>query len=150
MATDKQKLGELGEIYVTKISSCPQCKRKKTLKRLPPNFKCADLICDFCGYLAQVKTMTSKNVESIPKTVIGAAWKPQKDRMKSGIYFPLFLVLVNKEKQSEKAVYYLSADLQTQNMFKPRKPISKKDRRAGWQGFHYDTRNIKESFIRIT
>lgn len=53
MATDKQKLGELGERYVIGNSLCPRCKRARTLKLLPTNFKCADVICDFCGYLAQ-------------------------------------------------------------------------------------------------
>lgn len=61
--------------------------------RLPNNFKCADVICDFCGYLAQVKTARVRNVDSIPNTVLGAAWGPQKERMASAIYFPLFLVL---------------------------------------------------------
>ena len=55
MTTAKQKLGDFGEDFIRKNFDCPKCKRKKTLKRLPPNFKCADIICDFCGYLAQVK-----------------------------------------------------------------------------------------------
>jgi type II restriction enzyme len=48
------------------------------------------VICDFCGYLAQVKT---KALTKIPATLAGAAWIPQKERMDAGIYFPLFLVL---------------------------------------------------------
>ena len=58
--TNKQLLGERGEILVTKKCPCPKCKSEKSLKRLPANFKCADIVCDFCGYLAQVK---SKNVK---------------------------------------------------------------------------------------
>ena len=57
MVTDKQKLGDFGERFVKQNFPCPKCKNKKTLKQLPPNFKCADIICDFCGYLAQVKTI---------------------------------------------------------------------------------------------
>ena len=34
---------------MVKSCSCPRCKRSDTLVRLPPNFKCADIICDFCG-----------------------------------------------------------------------------------------------------
>ncbi|MGW9169666.1 hypothetical protein ACWGPP_18600, partial [Agromyces sp. NPDC055657] len=57
MATDKQLLGAGGERLVARHAHCPGCKPStKTFKTLPPNFKCADLICDFCGYLAQVKT----------------------------------------------------------------------------------------------
>ena len=72
---------------------CPSCKRNRTLVRLPTNFKCADLICDFCGYLAQVKTATKTDISVVPNQVMGAAWGPQQERMKAGIYFPLFLVL---------------------------------------------------------
>ncbi len=100
MVTQKQKLGDFGENLIAKTCHCPKCKKEKTLKKLPPNFKCADIVCDFCGYLAQVKTKTVKDINKIPKKILGAAWKPQKERMDSGIYFPLYLVLVNKEEYS--------------------------------------------------
>lgn len=109
MATKRQKLGEKGEILVTKNCLCPKCKRESTLRRLPPNFKCADLICDFCGYLAQVKTARTKDIERIPRQILGAAWSVQKERMDAGIYFPLFLVLINYK--SKYSIYYLAADL---------------------------------------
>ena len=108
MATDKQALGEWGEIQVTKKCSCPKCKKTKTLKKLPPNFKCVDIICDFCGFLAQVKSKTVNDIEKIPKKILGAAWKPQKERMDAGIYFPLYIVLKNGQKSS---IYYLPVDL---------------------------------------
>ncbi|MHC5307620.1 DpnI domain-containing protein [Bartonella sp. LJL80] len=147
MATDKQALGELGEKYVVKYCSCPRCKRHKTLVRLPANFKCADVICDFCGYLGQVKTSRSKDINSVPKTILGAAWGPQSERMAAAIYFPLFLVLMNETKQY--SIFYLSADVQTKEMFKPRTPLSENAKRAGWQGFVYDTRCIADHFIRL-
>jgi hypothetical protein len=53
MVTTKQELGALGEQQVVRHCACPRCKRERTLKTLPPNFKCADVICDFCGYLGQ-------------------------------------------------------------------------------------------------
>ena len=67
MATDKQKLGDFGEEAVVKNCSCPKCKNTKTLKLLRSNFKCADIICDFCGFLAQVKAKTVKDIEELPK-----------------------------------------------------------------------------------
>src|SRR5690242_2089970 len=123
-------------------SACPRCKRQRTLKRLPTNFKCADLICDFCGYLAQVKAATATDVERVPKQVLGAAWSVQKDRMDAGIYFPLYLVLVEPSKRF--AIYYLAADLQLPSMFVPRKALSSAARRAGWQGFMYDLSTARE------
>jgi Dam-replacing family len=127
LATERQRLGEYGEEWVTRECRCPRCKRSGTLVRLPANFKCADVICDFCGYLAQVKAATSRSVDILPAQVLGAAWVPQKERMDAAIYFPLFLVLVSKEAH---AIYYLAADLQVPEMFKPRKPLSETARRA--------------------
>ena len=115
--------------------------------RLPPNFKCADVICDFCGFLAQVKAATAKRLDQLPKTILGAAWGPQRDRMEAAIYFPLFIVLTTIERSY--AIFYLSADLQKPEMFKPRKPLSETARRAGWQGFVYDMDAVMDRAVRI-
>ena len=55
-------------------------------------------------------------------------------------------ISLNNKKYS---VFYLSADLQIPEMFKSRKPLSAKATRAGWQGFTYDTRLVKDSIIRL-
>ena len=140
MATKKQELGAWGEMLISRHFACPRCKNYYSLRRLPTNFKCADIICDFCGYLAQVKTVSVNDVTKIPRKVLGAAWGPQQKRMKAGIYFPLFLVLRNK---SKKAVFYLATEFQMPGMFKKRKPLSKTARRSGWQGFMYDIASLK-------
>jgi type II restriction enzyme len=144
--TARQELGLFGERVVVQQCACPKCKRRRTLVKLPTNFKCADVICDFCGYLGQVKAARVKNIDQIPKAVLGAAWRPQKERMDAAIYFPLFLVLVSGKQH---AIYYLAADLQTVGLFKPRAPLSRTARRAGWQGFVYDTANAKANFVRL-
>lgn len=148
MATTRQTLGAFGEIRVTKDCACPRCKRWKTLVRLPTNFKCADVICDFCGYLAQIKASTAKNVNDLPKAILGAAWGPQAARMQASIYFPLFLVLVTPDAR-QYSIFYLPADLQTPDIFKPRNPLSETARRAGWQGFLYDLTSVKSHFVRL-
>ncbi len=43
---EKQKLGDLGESLVAKHCPCAKCKRENTLKLLPKNFKCADVVCE--------------------------------------------------------------------------------------------------------
>jgi type II restriction enzyme len=146
MSTAKQKLGVYGENLVIKNLICQKCKKNKTLKKLPTNFKCADIICDFCGFLAQIKTSNVKNVNILPNTILGAGWKVQKERMDNGIYFPLYLVLVNKKKFS---IFYLAANLQKDEIFLPRKPLSAEARRAGWQGFMYNISKIKNDFVRL-
>ncbi|WP_424257044.1 DpnI domain-containing protein [Castellaniella sp.] len=147
MATSRQLLGTWGEKLVAKSCGCPKCKRSKTLKLLPPNFKCADLICDFCGFLGQVKTMTVPAVSPLPKQILGAAWGPQKERMDSGIYFPLFLVL---KAPTNHAIYYLPTDFQSPALFSARKPLSSTARRAGWQGFMYVLGAVPDgAFVRL-
>ena len=148
MKTNKQSLGAFGEMLVTKKCSCPRCKRAKTLVRLPHNFKCADLICDFCGFLAQVKTATVTDVNVKPPTIFGAAWDPQKERMDAGIYFPLYLVLATKD-MAKHSIFYLSADLQTRELFKERNPLSATAHRAGWKGFLYELRAVKDRFVQL-
>lgn len=134
MATARQQLGDFGENIVARKVSCPSCKAKtRTFRLLPRNFKCADLICDFCGYLAQVKSVTVSDVDALPKTILGAAWQPQKERMEATIYFPLFIVLVQSSKNF--AIYFLPKELQTREMFVPRNPLKPTARRAGWQGY---------------
>ena len=146
MPTKYQALGLAGELRVVKVCSCPRCKRPRTFRRLPTNFKCADVICDFCGFLGQVKTFASTDLTKIPSTILGAAWSVQKARMDAGIYFPLFLVLMRDQKS---AIYYLSADVQKPDMFKPRKPLGPNARRAGWQGFLYLLQDVKAAFVRV-
>tara|TARA_B100000029_G_scaffold31055_1_gene29691 strand:- start:229 stop:672 length:444 start_codon:yes stop_codon:yes gene_type:complete len=146
MATVRQKLGTFGEDTIKKNFSCPKCKKSKTFKQLVANFKCADIICDFCGYLAQVKTNKVQDINVIPSRVLGAAWKPQKERMDAGIYFPLYLVLV---KDTQFSVFYLPSDLQSEDMFIPRKPLSSTARRAGWQGFYFDGDKMASLMTRL-
>ena len=148
MATSKQELGAYGEEQVVKKCDCPRCKRPRTLRRLPTNFKCADVICNFCGYLGQVKATTVRNVDAVPGKVLGAAWGPQKARMDAGIYFPLFLVAAGEDRRRS-AIYYLSADLQILGMFVPRKPLSTTAKRSGWQGFTYDLRLVQDRIVRV-
>jgi hypothetical protein len=149
MATDKQELGALGERLVVQTCACPKCKQRRTLKPLRTNFKCADVICDFCGYLAQVKASTSRDGRTPPKRLLGAAWEPQRLRMEAGIYFPLFLVLVTPE-QDFFSIHYLAADLQDEAMFLPRAPLSVNAKRAGWRGFNYDLEVAGPRLIHVT
>ena len=145
MSTDKQKLGNWGEKLVARKCSCPKCKKERTLKTLPLNFKCADIVCDFCGYLAQVKSRTVKDVDTLPSHIPGAAWGPQKERMDAGIYFPLYIVLKAERKS---AVYYLPVDYQDEEIFVKRKPLSEDAKRAGWQGFNYNLSILEKGIIR--
>ena len=148
MVTRNQESGSRGERLIAKSQRCPNCKKHKTLKTLPPNFKCADIICDFCGFLAQVKSFEADDINKLPPTILGAAWKPQRERMESGIFYPLYLVAKQRTK-NKYAVWYLPADLQTAEMFVARNPLSSTARRAGWQGFTIDLRKALSQPVRL-
>ena len=141
MPIPRQLLIKFGEERVAKDCTCPKCKKPRTLVRLPSNIKCADVICDFCGYLAQVKTVSLPNADVIPKVVPGAAWGPQRERMDALIFVPLFLVLVEPTKRY--AIYYLPTDLQVPNMF-----VSTASS-ATSKGFMFDFTEVTGSLIRI-
>jgi len=106
------------------------------------------LICDFCGFLAQVKSATTKDVAKLPNSLLGAAWEPQKERMDAAIYFPLYIVLAKADLQ-EWSIFYLAADLQPRKLFRERKPLSESARRAGWKGFTYDLNLVRERIVRL-
>lgn len=140
MRTNKQLTGDKGEVLIAKKGSCPECGRARTLKRLPANFKCADIICDFCGFLAQVKSNNVSDLSVMPKAILGAAWGPQKERMDEGIVFPLYLVFYSGRQYR---VFFLARKFIKSSMYKPRKPLSENARRAGWQGYMIITKNLK-------
>ncbi|MBI3430172.1 MAG: hypothetical protein HY050_09015 [Actinobacteria bacterium] len=126
MSTNRQINGNWGEKYVRSQVDCPKCKsQNRSFRALRVNFAGADLICDFCGYLAQVKLHTKEDVAKCPKSLPGAGWDDQKERMDAGIFTPIFIVVANSKK-SKKAIYFLPADLQTEEMFVPGKPLPKR------------------------
>lgn len=136
--TKRQDLGDFGEELVRKTMRCPKCKRKNTYRRLPENFKCADIICDFCGFVAQVKTARRRDPEIIGSMYLGGAWSPQKARMDAGIYTTLYFVNVPQDDEPSAArcfIFFLPAEAQEPEMFVPREPLGPHARRAGWQGF---------------
>jgi type II restriction enzyme len=68
--------------------------------------------------------------------------------MDAGIYFPLYIVALDKDGKSN-AIYYLSADLQEPDIFEPRNPLGPNARRAGWQGFNYRLAHIRDRVVRL-
>ena len=91
MATARQQLGIKGEKAVCDRVPCPRCNKKRHLTRLPTNFQCADVICKFCGFLAQVKATTLADEARLPDRILGAAWGPQHEQITAGIYHGLFI-----------------------------------------------------------
>ena len=137
MTTKNQVLGDSGEMAVSKLISCPRCNKPKHLTRLPKNFQCADVICKFCGFLAQVKSTTLKDgSEDLPDSILGAAWGPQHEQIMAGIYHGLYIVGYDSSSKLKRIDFVPAHILQvTPEVFEPRKPLSSTAKRAGWQGF---------------
>jgi hypothetical protein len=135
--TARQVTGDRGERAVIRHVACPRCNRTKQLAQLPRNFQCADLICKFCGFLAQVKTTTvAAQAAGPPNTILGAAWRPQHEQIIAGIYQSLYIVGLTKAGRLVRIDYVPAHILQaTPTVFAPREPLSQQARRAGWQGF---------------
>ena len=68
--------------------------------------------------------------------------------MEAGIYFSLYVVLVNEVGQA--SIYFLPRDLQTAEMLVPRKSLGPEARRAGWQGFMIDMDKALADVVRIS
>jgi len=153
MVTERQITGLMGELYVAKHCTCPKCKIGRFVGMSISNFPCADLICKFCGQLIQVKTKKVKNKNQKIKKVGGAAWSPFKKRIESGIFYPLFIVKIIKNKPF--SILFISEHTQKEiydidnNLYVSRKPLGNHCKRAGWQGFNYNLDLIPEKLIRI-
>jgi hypothetical protein len=95
------------------------------------------VICKFCGFLAQVKAVTTID-GTLPARVLGGAWSPQRDQILAGIFQALFVVAVSAD-GSLLAIDYVPAHIlqATPTVFEPRNPLAASARRAGWQGFVY-------------
>ena len=135
--TARQDLGRKGELAVRTYVTCPRCNKPKTLTLLPQNFQCADMICKFCGFLAQVKAVTLSTNE-LPKRVMGAAWGPQHEQILAGIFQPLYVAGFDATGVLLRIDFVPAHILQSApEVFEPRTPLSATARRAGWQGFTY-------------
>jgi hypothetical protein len=105
---------------------------------LPVNFECADIICKFCGFLAQVKAVRlGEGVTELPDRILAAAWKPQQDRILAGIYHGLYLVGYEQDAKTLVLIDFVPPHIieATPSAFEPRKPLQSTAKRAGWTGF---------------
>ncbi len=134
----------MGQRAVCKYCICPKCKKGR-LKQLIGGFKCADVICDFCGFVAQVKAPAVRTASDRVLTILGGAWKVQEEKLNAGIYHPLYIVKIVNGKPV--AIDYIAADFLRPEMYVARKALSAKARRAGWQGFIYDLRKLDDHVV---
>lgn len=145
MATERQRLGNRGEAEVAKRARCPSCGHKRHLVKLRQNFQCADLICKFCGHLAQVKAYRLDSRDPVrPAQIMGAAWGPQHEQILAGIYHDLYLVGFSGHRLARIERVPAHVLQATPKVFSPRNPLKPTAKRAGWRGFNYRIDEIPE------
>jgi type II restriction enzyme len=103
-----------------------------------------DVICKFCGFLAQVKATGRGSPDRPPATVVGGAWRPQHERVIAGIFHPVYIASYDGSRLAR--IDYIPAHMlgAYPAVFKPRARLSESAKRAGWQGFVYDLRELPE------
>jgi type II restriction enzyme len=102
------------------------------------NFECADLICKFCGFLAQVKaTRLPVGTEDLPEKIPSGAWAPQHARILAGIYHGLYVAGFKRNGRTLVRIDYVPPHVleATPQAFEPRRPLSATAKRAGWRGY---------------
>jgi hypothetical protein len=135
MKPNKKAKGDLAEELVCSKIKCPVCKGGR-LRRLPANFPCADVICSFCGSMAQVKyhTVTNPEVEYVSR-LPGATWKTQKRRIEAGTCLPIYVVLYFRDEPIR--ILYLPIEFQLPEVFRRRRgPLRREqkfDYHFGWE-----------------
>jgi type II restriction enzyme len=137
--TPAQELGDRGERAVRDHVICPRCNRTRQFRPLPKNFECVDVICKFCGFLAQVKATDVGTSEGLRRAQIpGGAWGPQHLRIVAGIFHGLYVVCFQGRRLLR--IDYIPAHMLQAypSVYKPRRKLSATAKRAGWQGFMYD------------
>lgn len=140
--TVQQAAAEAGEVAVCKKVACPRCARPR-LTRLPNNFDCADVICRFCGFMAQVKSVTSASGEW-PNTIPGGSWPRQQEQIIGGIFHALFVVAFEPKKRHLVSIDYVPSHVlqAVPDAYVPRKPTHPAGRSNPFLGFRYDSRRI--------
>lgn len=107
MRTAAQKLGDWGEVEVTKRVLCRVCFERK-LTQLQQNFPSLDLVCRNCGaYMAQVKThkLSPGAPDKRPGVIRAAGWKPLQVQVSVGVLRDMYIVGALPDGNSWKAAW---------------------------------------------
>jgi hypothetical protein len=108
---------------------CLNCERDE-LDQLPDNTPVADFECYLCKSRYQLKGKNGRLGKKIP----GAAYQPTIDAIRAGAMPEYVLVEFDTRFATVVFVDALPGRLITEERIEPRKPLSSKARRAGWQG----------------
>ena len=81
----------------------------------------ADVICTFCGHLAQVKATKLPANGELPRRILGAACGPQQEQITAGIYHEMFIAGYATDETTLVRIDYVPAHIlqATPQVFEP-------------------------------
>ena len=87
--------------------------------------------------------------DELPDKIMGAAWGPQHEQIMAGIFHALYVAGFTPAGRLVRIDYVPGHVLQASpNVFEPRSPLRSAAKRAGWQGFMYDLRQLPKIGIK--
>jgi type II restriction enzyme len=113
---------------------CPIC-NDKALVKYPTNQKAKDVMCKKCSSQIQIKaTKYTKDQQTCLK-LLGADYKTTCASVKENkVHYLVILYSVISDKYKINEIYFIDRADINESCIIPRKPLSSKARRAGWQG----------------
>jgi hypothetical protein len=116
---------------------CLQCTRN-ALARLPPNTPVADFACPMCNATYQLKSKDGR----FGNLLIGAAYEATLRAVREGAMPAHILVEFDRRRSTIVYADALPGALIAEERVIPRRPLSLKARRAGWQGCNIDVSGL--------
>tara|TARA_Y100001973_G_scaffold16679_1_gene24252 strand:- start:1688 stop:2179 length:492 start_codon:yes stop_codon:yes gene_type:complete len=126
--------GEAVEYWVAENLKCPEC--SGILIKLRANVPSIDHVCGSCNSNFQVKAKHGKILkEDGSASIQGAEYKTTLNSLTEVILgWSMIMVSYSREKNMVEGVHYVPGSKIKEKNIVPRKPLSPKARRAGWQG----------------
>lgn len=122
-----QKIRVMSEFWTTKNVFCPCCGNEH-LQKMPNNLPVADLQCENCNEIFELKSTCHKIVKKIPD----GAYRTMIERIESNDNPQLLIMQYSKNFVTD--LIFVPKFFFTPNIIEKRNPLSQNARRAGWTG----------------
>lgn len=126
------------EAWVVTNISCPNC--EAALNEYPPNEKSKDVYCNTCGTDFQIKSSKKR----FSKRITGAEYNTTLNSIKNSNNPSLMLLFYDEKTMAVVDFQIIHHSFITEKNIIPRKPLSPKAKRAGWQGCLIDIERVPD------
>jgi len=139
-------VGEACEEYIKNNLKCLRC-NSYNFKKYKTNEKSKDLFCSECDqkYQIKAKCLSQKQINKIISKnsfkTIGGEYSTTINHIDENIDY--LIVLYEKQSYKIKNILYVKSEFLNEECIIPRKPLSLKAKRAGWQGCNILFNNLE-------